>query len=107
MTETESMIVTRIRQSMKKRKVTQEELAKAIGVKQYTISRMLNASPFPSAEQLIAIAQALDVSLYYLLGVQEESYRELSPKGRLIADAYQDADPVVQAIVDRILLVKE
>lgn len=105
MTEIESGILQRIRQSMKKRSITQEVLASAIGVKQYTISRMLNASPFPTVEQLIKIAQTLDVSLYYLLGVQEESYRELTPKGRIIADAYQSADPVVQAIVERVLTV--
>ena len=96
-------IVQRIRDSMKTRGLTQEDLTKAIGVKQYTVSRMLGGAPFPTMEQLVSIAQALDVSLYYLIGVQEESYRELAPETRRVADAYQTADPVVREIVKRIL----
>ena len=103
MTEWESSVAGRIRKSMKNRKVTQQDLADALGVKQYSISRMLSGAPFFDAEQLLTVANRLDVSVYYLLGVQEESYRELNPKARKVADAYQDADPVVQAIIDRIL----
>ena len=64
---------------------------------------MFSGAPFPTLEQLILIAQALDVSLYYLIGVQEESYRELSPETRKVADAYQSADPMAQEIIKRIL----
>ena len=103
MTELESSIVKRIRQSMKTRGMTQEGLAAALNVKQYTISRMLSGSPFPSVEQLSLIAQALDVSLYYLIGVQEESYRELSPEARKVADAYELVDPAIQAVIERVL----
>ena len=103
MTELENIIVSRIRSAMKTRGLTQEDLAKAVGVKQYSISRMLSGSPFPTLEQLVLIAQALDVSLYYLIGVQEESYRELDPETRKVADAYQAADPAVQDIIKRIL----
>lgn len=103
MTEFETNIAARIKEYMKKRHVTQEALAKAIGVKQYTISRMLIGSPFPSVEQLFGIARALDVSLYFLIGIQEESYRELSPETRKVADAYQSADPMVQEVIKRVL----
>ena len=103
MTELESAIVARIRSGMKTRHITQEELAKALGVKQYTVSRMLSGAPFPTVEQLVLISQTLDVSLYYLIGVQEESYRELAPETRHIADAYQSADSMIQEIIKRIL----
>lgn len=103
MTELEKNIVSRIKESMKTRRLTQEGLAKLVGVKQYTISRMLSGAPFPTIEQLFSIARALDVSLYYLIGVQEESYRELAPETREIADAYQSADPALQEVIKRIL----
>ena len=106
MTELELSIVERIRSSMKTRGVTQASLADAIGVQQYTISRMLAGSPFPSVDQLCRIAERLDVSLYYLLGVQEPSYRELSPDVARIADAYNRADPVVQDVVKYLLSKK-
>ena len=105
MTELEQSIVERIKKCMKTRKVTQRDLADAVGVKQYTISRMLNGFPFPSVEQLHLIALKLDVSLYYLIGLQEQSYRELSPKAGKVADAYQNSSKTVQEIIDRILLV--
>ena len=103
MTELETSIVARIRESMKTRHMTQEDLANAVGVKQYSISRMLSGSPFPTLEQLFLIAQALDVSLYYLIGIQEESYRELAPETAKVADAYQSADSAVQQIIKLIL----
>lgn len=103
MSELEEAIVARIRESMKTRHITQEELAQELGVKQYSVSRMLSGAPFPTLEQLVLIARVLDVSLYYLIGVQEESYRELEPETRKIADAYQSANPVAQEIIKRIL----
>ena len=105
MTELEQSIVERIKKCMKTRQVTQADLADAVGVKQYTVSRMLSGLPFPSLEQLILIAKKLDVSLYYLIGLQEESYRELSPKAAKVADAYQNSIEPVQEIIERILLV--
>ena len=106
MNEFEAGVVGRIKESMKTRGLTQEELAKSIGVKQYTVSRMLSGSPFPTVEQLALIANALDVSLYYLIGIQEESYRELSTETRKVADAYQFADPMVKEIIKRLLAIK-
>ena len=106
MNEFEAGVVARIKESMKTRSLTQEELAKSIGVKQYAVSRMLGGSPFPTVEQLALIANALDVSLYYLIGIQEESYRELSTETRKVADAYQFADPMVKEIIKRLLVIK-
>ena len=106
MNEFEAGVVVRIKESMKTRGLTQEELAKSIGVKQYTVSRMLSGSPFPTVEQLALIANALDVSLYYLIGIQEESYRELSTETHKVADAYQFADPMVKEIIKRLLVIK-
>ena len=103
MTEFEFSIAERIRQSMKARGITQQDLADSLGLKQYSISRMLSGAPFFNVEQLCAIAKKLDVSVYYLLGVQEESYRELSSDARKVADAYANADETVKTIICRIL----
>lgn len=106
MNEFEAGVVGRIKESMKTRGLTQEVLAKSIGVKQYSISRMLSGNPFPSVAQLSLIANRLDVSLYYLIGVQEESYRELSPKAAKVAEAYQSAEPAIQTVIERVLGVE-
>ena len=103
MTNFEQAVLNRIRQTMKVRKVNQTELAEAIGSRQYSVSRMLSGAPFPSLDQMCKIAERLDVSLYYLLGVQEQSYRELSPEAAKVANAYQSADPIIKAVIERVL----
>ena len=103
MTEFEMTILQRIKASMKTRGLTQNDLAAALGVKQYSISRMLSGAPFPSVSQIVAIAKRLDVSVYYLIGIQEESYRELSPAAAKVADAFSAADPVIKGAVERVL----
>lgn len=107
MDKIEEEIAGRIKEMMDKRKVNQSELAREIGVHQYDISRMLNGKPFPSISQLTMIANYLDCSLYYLIGIQEESYRELSPETRKIADAYQTANETIKSVVDLVLTNKQ
>ncbi len=107
MDKIEEEIAGRIKEMMDKRKVNQSELARELGVHQYDISRMLNGKPFPSISQLTMIANYLDCSLYYLIGIQEESYRELSPETRKIADAYQSANETIKAVVDLVLTNKQ
>ena len=103
MTALESEIAERIKKLMKEHKVTQQVLAESLNIKQYDVSRMLNGKPFPSIDQLETISNFFDVSLYYLLGVHEESYRELTPDTRKVAAAYSDADDTIKAVVKRIL----
>ncbi|MCQ2801583.1 MAG: helix-turn-helix transcriptional regulator [Bacilli bacterium] len=107
MDKIEEEIAGRIKEMMDKRKVNQSELARELGVHQYDISRMLNGKPFPSISQLTMIANYLDCSLYYLIGIQQESYRELSPETRKIADAYQSANETIKAVVDLVLTNKQ
>lgn len=105
MDELETSVIERIKRLMATRGMTQTDLANALNMKQYAVSRLLQGSPFPSLSRLKKIAEALDVSLYYLIGVQEPSYRELSPKGAKVADAYQNVDPAIQTVIDRILMI--
>ena len=83
--------------------MSQEQLGNEIGEKQYYISRMLQGKPFPSIDQLIAISKALDCSLYYLIGIQEESYRELSKQNKEFIELFSTADETVKTIILGIL----
>lgn len=103
MDKIEEEISGRIKEMMDRRKVTQSDLASELGVHQYDISRMLNGKPFPSISQLTMIANFLDCSLYYLIGIQEESYRELSKDAGKVAKAYTAADEIMKAVVKRVL----
>lgn len=103
MDKIEEEISLRIKEMMDKRNVNQSQLAVELGVHQYDVSRMLNGKPFPSISQLKIIASFLDCSLYYLIGIQEESYRELTPDSRKVAKAYSSADKTLKAIINRIL----
>ena len=103
MDKLEEEISQRIKDMMDIRKVKQSDLAKELGLHQYDISRMLNGKPFPSISQLKIIANYLDCSLYYLIGIQEESYRELSPDTAKVANAYRSSSEVLQQIVKRVL----
>ncbi len=70
----------RIREARKAAKLTQEELARTIGITHATLSRYESGAINPPASQLQAIASALGVSVGYLLG--QESERVIIP-GRL------------------------
>ena len=106
LTDLEKNILDRIKQSMKIRGVNQSDLAQCLGVKQYSVSRMLSGAPFPSIQQLIIIAEKLDVSLYYLVGVQEESYRELSSRAKNVADAFEHSNETIKSVIELILRIQ-
>ena len=103
MTTLESEIIQRIKKAMDTRLVTQAGLANRIGMRQYQISRLLSGKPFPSIDQLVKIANALDVDLYYLIGIQEASYRELSQDAADVADAYQSSNKTIKEVIKRVL----
>ncbi len=103
MNEKETAIIERIRSMMKEKGLTQAELADALATKQYNVSRMLSGRPFPSIVELEKIADRLDVSIYYLIGMERRSYREVSQKHIDLIDAYENSSPAVQGVIDKIL----
>ena len=107
MNDIEKEILLRIKEGMKTRHINQVQMAKILGVKQSTVSRMLQGAPYPSIGQLYEIAKALDMSIYYLIGIQEESYRELSDDAAKVADAYSSSERVVKDIVKRVLQIND
>ena len=61
-----------IKQTMKEKKVTQNQLARMANISQSGLSSIVNEAVSPKEETLRAIAKALDVSTSYLLGEQEQ-----------------------------------
>jgi len=106
MTELENQIIDRIKEMMKRRNISQEQLGNEIGEKQYYISRMLQGKPFPSIDQLVMISKTLDCSLYYLIGIQEESYRELSEESSKFTKKFASCDEVMKKVILGLLDMK-
>lgn len=67
----EILIAQRIEDLMKHEKLTQMQLAKAIGVGQSSVSDWLNSKSEPSVENLWKICDYFDISLDYLVGRKE------------------------------------
>lgn len=69
-------IQQRIFKIMQEKHITQSELSKSTGIPQPTISDWKNKNKMPSSDKIIAIAKCLEVSVSYLLGVDEISSEE-------------------------------
>lgn len=54
--------------------ISQSELARTIGIHVTSLRKYITAEGFPRAEKVYAIADALHVSVGYLLGTQRERY---------------------------------
>lgn len=67
----EILIAQHIEDLMKNEKLTQMQLAKAIGVGQSSVSDWLNSKSEPSVENLWILADFFDVSVDYLIGRKE------------------------------------
>ena len=67
----EILIAQHIEDLIKNEKLTQMQLAKAIGVGQSSVSDWLNSKSEPSVENLWKLADFFDVSVDYLIGRKE------------------------------------
>ncbi|MFG6117194.1 helix-turn-helix domain-containing protein [Halobacillus sp. MO56] len=70
------MLSQRLKYSRKTKGLTQNELANKIKTTKGTISNYENGYSTPSNEMLISLANALDVSIDYLLGRSETTVNE-------------------------------
>lgn len=66
-----SFLGERIKQTRTLREWTQEELAKKIGTTKHVISNWERGKANPDPEQIIALANALEVSTDFLLGLSD------------------------------------
>ena len=58
----------RLRELRQERGMTQEALGQIIGVKNYSVYTYEKGRSYPDVAGLIALADHLDVSIYYLVG---------------------------------------
>ncbi len=66
-----------IQQLRKKQKITQEKLAELVGIDQKNISKIENGNNYPTAENLTAIANALNVNIYELFVFNNIPYEDM------------------------------
>jgi transcriptional regulator with XRE-family HTH domain len=69
----------RLRQALVEREIQQKDFAEALGVSYKTMSGYIQGHTSPTLEKLAAIAEKLDISADYLLGLSNE-IRYLSGK---------------------------
>lgn len=75
---------TRVATTLKKRGMTQKELAERIGVTEAVISRYVSGDREPKPEVLANIATALHTTSDYLLGIERDEF-DLLRVQRMIA----------------------
>lgn len=71
----------RLRLCLSERGVSQKWLADRVGTTEATISRCLNGVNVPSGELIMAMADALDVSMDYLMGMTPIADRQTQSSG--------------------------
>ncbi len=76
----EGCFATRLRELMKKAKVTQQDLAASVGTTRQAISQYADGSVQPNIEKLYKIAEYFKVSADYLLGISEVTSSDVDTK---------------------------
>lgn len=100
----------RIKQRRKDKALTQSGLAQVLGVGTEYVGRWERGVYNPSAEQIIRLAQVLDCTTDWLLGLvdtpdaETESGAGLSPDEKLLLNAYRSGK-LPQEVIDFILTV--
>lgn len=91
-------IVNRIFDTMKKKKVTQNNIAEKLGIGQSTVANWKSRNCPPPVEQLCQIAKILDVSVSYLVG-EETNQQHLNQEEKLLIKYYRNITPEQQKLV--------
>ncbi len=66
-----SLIQNRLRECIKTSKLSQKEIATAIGVSPQTVSKYMKQDIFPALDTLGKLCKLLDVSADYILGIKD------------------------------------
>lgn len=86
-----STLGNRILKLLNEKNITQKELARMVGTTEVSIGRYVNDKREPSATMLSAIANALNVSTDYLLGLPD--IHRLRKDQKTIADELEEDFP--------------
>ena len=104
---------TKLKDIIESRGVTQAWLAEKTGATEATISRYLSGVHKPNLEIVARIAQALNVSIDYImdLSLSPTPYKEPEKEIVILADAYRRADDdhknIVWSVLDSYLTPEE
>lgn len=90
-----SEFAIRLRKALEERSMNQSELSKKTGIRQSSISDYLNDRYEPKQDKVEAIANALDVSPSYLMGVDNDE-DNLTMDGKFLLDALPTMTPEKQ-----------
>ena len=71
-----NILSKQIKKQLEKNNMSQRELAKKTGITEVTISRYVSSERVPKATEIVKIANALNCSCDYLLGLQDELSKE-------------------------------
>ena len=85
----------RIKPARQARQWSQQQLAQRMGVAQNTVSNWENGRRQPTPQQLLRMAELLDVSVEYLLGALEAD-GPLSPEERQLLEMFRTLSPSQQ-----------
>ena len=72
-----SIFGERVKLQLEKNNMSQRELAEKTGITEATISRYVSSERVPKATEIVKIANALNCSCDYLLGLQNELSKEI------------------------------
>lgn len=86
------MFSDRLKKIRKEKKVTQEELAKIIGVERSTIGKYESTTTIPSPDILTKLADYFNVSVDYLLGREANSIQADIKKEPTVDDELNERD---------------
>ena len=84
------------------RQMTQEDLAKAVGVTKGAIGNYESGARFPRQEDLCAIADYFNVEIDYLIGRSDER-PEFSLEEQWVMQCYRNADPDTRLAIRTLL----
>jgi len=84
------MLKTRLKELRSEKRITQEQLAEAVGLERSSIGKYEgNQNVVPSVEILNAIADYFNVTTDYLLG-RTNLYKKISSNASLVSEASED-----------------
>lgn len=98
-------IGNKIKEARLAKKMTQDELAKQLGISKNAISNYENGVSTPKLELLVSLMNALGVDANYIYGTgsgDNDSLR-LTPPERSLILAYRRADTGTRAAVEKLL----